>query len=388
MGKRNAHGSGSIRQRSDGLWEARFTFIDELGQKRRSSIYGKSQREARQKLTAALKKVDDGNYMRQKRYTVAQWLDVWITTYCSHLKPMTVSSYKSKIENRIKPYIGDVQLAALTNVQIQRFYNLLEAGDKNRKPLSAKSISCIHGVLHKAFEQAVAAHIIAINPCDHIALPKIKKPDIKPIMDANVTKFLQAIKGDPFERVFIVDLFSGLRQSEILGLQWEDIDFDNGTITVCRQLQKDYQGRGYLFIDETKNGKRRTVSVDPSVLRVLKEQRRDQLAQRLKMGQEWRNERNLVFTDGHGDHLKHHTVYRHFKKAVESIGLESTRFHDLRHSFAINALQAGDNVKEIQEQLGHYSSAFTMDVYAAVSNTMRKASQNRMENFIKAVSDL
>lgn len=388
MAKRNASGAGSIRQRDNGLWEARFTYIDELGQKKRSSVYGKTQRETRRKLTAILKKVDDGTFVKQKRYTVAQWLDIWVDTYCTHLKPMTISGYKSKIKNRIKPYIGTVQLTALSNVQIQRYYNKLEKGDKDHKPLSPKSIQNIHGILHKAMEQAVATHVLVINPCDHITLPKIKKPSLRPIMDDDVTRFLQAIKGDPFERVFIVDLFSGLRQSEILGLQWEDIDFDNGTIMVCRQLQKDYQGSGYIFLDATKNGKKRIASIAPSVVRVLREQHHDQLNQQLRMGQEWSNEHNLVFTDEYGRHLKHHTVYRHFKKAVASIGLDSVRFHDLRHSYAVNALQAGDNVKEVQEQLGHYSSAFTMDTYATVSDTMRKASQDRMESFIKAVSDL
>ena len=102
----------------------------------------------------------------------------------------------------------------------------------------------------------------------------------------------------------------------------------------------------------------------------------------------WDNQCDLVFTDETGHHLKHHTVYNHFKYIVRSIGLEATRFHDLRHSYAINALQNGDSPKDVQEQLGHYSSAFTLDTYAEVSDTMRKASQDRMELFIKQVSDL
>ena len=89
-----------------------------------------------------------------------------------------------------------------------------------------------------ALEQAVAAHVLPYNPSDHVKLPKVKKPDLKPLMDDDVRRFLDAIKGDPFERLFIVDLFSGLRQSEILGLQWNDVDLKNGTLTVRRQLQK------------------------------------------------------------------------------------------------------------------------------------------------------
>lgn len=388
MAKRNAHGSGSIRQRPDGRWEARFTYQDELGQPKRSSVYADTQRECRQKLTAALKAVDEGSYRKTKRYTVSEWLDEWLVTYCKDLKPMTIAGYRSKIETRIKPYIGKTQLSALTNVQVQKYYNRLESGDYDHRPLSAKSIQNVHGILHKALEQAVAAHILQNNPSDHVKLPRVKKPALKPLMDDDVTRFLTAIQGDHFERLYIVALFSGLRQSELIGLQWNDVNLDTGTITVCRQLQKDLEGPGYLFLDETKNGKQRTATIAPSVVKVLREQQRQQAEWRLAAGAAWSNEHDLVFTDELGGHLKHPTVYRHFKKIVASLGLEETRFHDLRHSYAVNALQAGDSVKEVQEQLGHYSSAFTMDVYAAVSDTMRKASQDRMETFIKAVSDL
>ena len=121
---------------------------------------------------------------------------------------------------------------------------------------------------------------------------------------------------------------------------------------------------------------------------MLKTQKAKQAEMQLAAGPLWNNERNLVFTDELGGHLKHRTVGNHFKDAVASIGMPNTRFHDLRHSYAVNALQSGDSVKAVQEQLGHYSSAFTMDTYAAVSETMRKASQDKMEALIKAVSDL
>lgn len=356
--------------------------------KKRASVYADTQKECRQKLTAALKSVDEGSYIKTQRYTVAQWLDEWLSTYCKDLKPATVSGYRSKIETRIKPYIGNSTLSALTNVQIQKFYNKLQAGDKERGPLSPKSIQSIHGILHKALDQAVSARVIHSNPADHIKLPKIKRPDLAPIMDDNVSRFLEAIKGDRFERVFIVDLFSGLRQSEIIGLRWSDVDLETGLLTIRHQIQKSYSDSGYVFLDETKNGKQRIVAIAPSIVRVLKAQRVQQMEWKLAAGPAWSNPLDLVFTDERGEHLKHRTIINHFKKIVASIGLENTRFHDLRHSYAVNALQAGDSVKAVQEQLGHYSSAFTMDVYAAVSDTMRKDSQKRMEGLFKAVSGL
>ncbi len=121
---------------------------------------------------------------------------------------------------------------------------------------------------------------------------------------------------------------------------------------------------------------------------VLKAQRVEQAEWQLSARKLGGNEHDFVFTDESGMHLKHHTIYNHFKSIVKQIGCESTRFHDLRHSYAINALQAGDSPKVVQKQLGHYSSAFTMDTYAEASKVMRKASQDRMERFIKQVSDL
>lgn len=294
-------------------------------------------------MTDALKAVKDGTFVKNRHYSVAEWLEEWVSTYCTDLKPSTISGYKSKIKTRINPYIGDLQLASLSNVQIQKYCNALQKGDKQHKPLSSKSIQNIHGILHMALEQAVAAHVLQYNPSDHVKLPKVKKPDLKPLMD----------------------------------------DDD-----VRRQLQKAHDSSGYIFLDETKNGKERIAAVAPSIVKVLRQQRAYQTECQLAAGGLWNNEHNLVFTDEIGSPLKHRTVYNHFKKAVASIGLPDTRFHDLRHSYAINALQSGDSPKSVQEQLGHYSSAFTMDTYAAVSNTMRKDTQDRMEQLIKQVSDL
>ena len=381
---RAAQGAGSIRQRPDGRWEGRFTYLDELGQTKRGSVYAATQKQCRQKLTAAVKSVDEGGYKKTQRYTVAEWMETWITTYCRDLKPSTQDGYRSKMNTWINPALGKVQLSALTNTTIQRFYNQLADGAKGRNPLSPKSLKNIHGIFHRALKQAVIAGLIPSNPADFVKLSKVKKAELYPLMDDDVSKFLAAIKGDRFERLFILALFSGMRQSELIGLRWEDVDMEIGTILVCRQIQKSRTSGEYIHIDETKNGKQRIAAIAPSVVKVLKEQKRQQMEWRLAAGELWENTENLVFTDELGRHIRHNTMLCHFKEIVTSIGRPNVRFHDLRHSYAISALQAGDSIKNVQEQLGHYSSAFTMDVYAAVSDTMRKDSQARMEAVFKA----
>lgn len=386
---RAAHGAGNIRQRPDGRWEARYTYTDELGQPKRGSVYGNTQKECRQSLTARLSEIDMGSFhgTAPKHYTVKEWFSEWLGTYCINLKPMTVISYREKADLYIIPNIGGVRLEALAPIQVQKLCNRLSKGYPGQKPLAPKTVSCVHGILHSALKQAVVAGILRSNPADNTNLPKVRKLELKPLMDADISRFLQAIRGDRFETLFVVDLFSGLRQSELLGLQWEDVDFVQGTLHVRHQLQKLKSGE-YVYLDLTKNGKERFVAIPPAIVQVLQKQKAIQAGWQLQAGACWSNPRGLVFTDELGGHLRHQTVYHHFKKCVAAIGMGSTRFHDLRHSCAILALQSGCSIKAVQEQLGHYSSAFTMDVYGAVSNTMRKDTQARMEQAFQQAENL
>lgn len=144
---------------------------------------------------------------------------------------------KIDIENHIKPALGKWQLRDLTPVQVQQFVNHLINQKKEGKPLNPKTIKNIHGVLHSALRQAVRIGYLKTNPARLTILPKRSKTEITPLQDEQVAQFLQVIKGHPFEYVYLVDLFTGIRQSEILGLEWEDVDFTRGQITIRHQLQ-------------------------------------------------------------------------------------------------------------------------------------------------------
>lgn len=236
--------------------------------------------------------------------------------------------------------------------------------------------------------RAVLSGLITNNPSDNTKLPTVSKPQLSPLMDEAIPQFLKAIKGDPYENLFIIDLFSGLRQSELLGLKWEDVDWKKGTLHVCRQLQKVPRSKEYRFIDKTKNGEDRFVSLPPAVMNVLRQVQRQQTEWRLAAGEAWDNPHDLIFTDRLGGHLKHHTVYNHFKAAVTSIGHAPSRFHDLRHSAALIALESGVALKSVAEQMGHYSSSFTMDVYTPYSDALRSDTQSRLEAAFRRVSEL
>ena len=182
-----------------------------------------------------------------------------------------------------------------------------------------------------------------------------------------------------FGFVFIILL------GEILGLCWDCVNFDEGTILVKSQLQRDYANGNYIFVSP-KNNKSRIIKIAPFVVNVLHEHKREQKKLRLKAGPAWINS-NLVFTNALGEHLKHVTVYNHYKRIVKKIGISKARFHDLRHSYAVAALQAGDDIKTVQENLGHHTAAFTLDVYGHVTDKMRKESADRMEAFIQSIKN-
>ncbi|MDE7170274.1 MAG: site-specific integrase [Oscillospiraceae bacterium] len=385
--KRRARGEGNIRQRKDGTWEARFVIgIDPgTGKEIRKSVYAKTQKEVRQKMTAAIAALDSDDYKEPCKMTLTQWLDIWATEYLGGLKPRTVVDYTDSIKNHIKPALGAIKLDALTAHTIQKFYNALaKPSSAGGKGLSPKTVRCVHGVLHKALQQAIMIGYIRANPTDACILPHLVKPEIKPLDDQDTARFLEAIKGNPYETIFLVTIFTGMRKGEVMGLTWDCIDFGAGTITINKQLQADTaDGRKYNLVP-TKNGKGRVVAPAPYVMQLLRAHQRQQLEMRLKAGPAW-VDTGLVFTDGVGNHISPHTVYNHYKRIVKSIGIPNARFHDLRHSYAVAAIQSGDDIKTVQGNLGHATASFTLDVYGHVTEKMKRESAERMQAYIDSI---
>jgi len=379
---RNASGDGSIRQRPDGRWEGRYSAGRDpgTGKQIQRSVYGDTQNDVRTKLKAITKEIDDtGTYTEPSKLTVSQWLDTWTAEYLGGVKPRTVENYTSVCKNHLKPYIGNVKLSELPAHTIQTLYNKLQKGSADKKGLSAKSIRNINGVLHSALQQAVKLGYRRDNPADAIELPRIVKKDIQPLDDEAIALFLEAIHGHKWEYLFLVTLFTGLRQAEILGLQWGRVDFERGTILIDRQLRRNGKG-----LDTPKNDKSRRITPAPSVLTALWEQRRRQMEWRLVAGQAW-NQSDFVFTNELGNALVHGTVSKTYKRIIQDIGFPESRFHDLRHSYAVAALSSGDDAKTVQENLGHHDPGFTLRQYGHVTEKMKQESAARMESFIKSV---
>lgn len=377
---RAANGSGTQpKLRSDGRWEVKYCAGHDPGTGKliRKSIYGKTAEECAKKLRATVAAIDAGTYIEPERMPLGQWLHLWLNEYCIDIKERSRDNYRSSIETHIIPKLGAVPLCELQPHMVQQFINTLTDA------LSPKTIKNIHGVLHSALRKAVQVRYIRDNPADCSSLPRIEKKEIDFLSGEELSVFLQAIQGHKYERMFTVAVFTGMRQGELLGLCWDAVDLRRGTIKIKRQLQL---VKGEYKLLTTKNSKPRTITPPGTVIDILKAQQKTQLEQRLKAGQMWDNPEGYVFTDETGRHVARNTLYTNYKRVLKDAGLpETLRFHDLRHSYAVFALETGDSVKEVQEALGHYSSAFTLDTYAHVSEDALKASAARKDAAIKAI---
>ena len=392
---RAANGSGSIRKREvtrNGkpytYWEGRITVdIDPItGKQVQRTITGKTQKEVAQKMREIAVEVDQKTYKAPCKLTLGEWLDIWKAEYTGDVKPSTAYLYGRNIDQYIIPYLGAVKLEKLTPLQVQEFYNRLLKPDKEEaRPLSAKTVRNVHGVLHKALEQAVQVGYIRSNPANACKPPRAAKAEIRPLDADQVSAFLKSLQGHPHEYLYQVTMFTGLRQGEVLGLTWDCLDMERGTLLVKHQLRREQKQGGKYYFSLTKNNKIRVLTLAPSVVRLFRLQKIRQNGMRAKAGELWQ-ETNLIFTNEMGDRLSYRTVYDCFKRVMVKIGAPSTRFHDLRHTYAVMAIQSGDDIKTVQENLGHATAAFTLDVYGHVTAQMKQASADRMEKFIQSVS--
>lgn len=377
MKNRNAKGGGSVRQRDDGKWEARCT----INGKRRS-FYGDRQSDVLKAMRAAQSAADVGAFIEPSKMTIEQWVTAWLEEYIKpSSKPLTYSAYKSKVDNHIIPYLGKMRLTTLNPTQVQAFYNDL----LREKNLSPKSIKDVHGILHRAIEQAVELRYIPYNCTNACKTPRLVKKEIEPFDDIAVEAFLSAIQGHRYQDIFTVTLFTGIREGEACGLPWDAVDFRNGTITIKQQLCKEKVKGGKHYIDTPKHDKVRILTAPSFVMDILREVKAKQLQNHINCIGDWQNEHNLVFTDEFGKYTVPSTLHKHFKIIAKQIGKPNARFHDLRHTYAVTALQEGDDAKTVQQNLGHATAAFTLNVYGHVSEKMKKDSADRMERYYQRV---
>ena len=379
MAKRRANGEGNLRKRKDGRWEGRYTAgrDPETGKAIYKNVLGKTQAEVKAKLKQAIEEAKGLDAAKVGRYTVGQWMEVWFEHYAKvKVRPSSHQTYRGYIDNHIKPNIGEIPLEKLTSLELQKFYKkLLEKGRVDRleskhqsKGLSPKTVRNIHQIISSAMNLAREQKLIAVNPSEGCALPRLEHREMQTLSVEQLQSFLREAKDSGVFELYYLELATGLRRGELLGLKWEDIDLERGDLRVRRQIAR-INGDVVEAPLKTKNAYR-TLPLAEDTIGVLE-------AQRKKTGDSpW------VFPSPTGGPISPDSVLHMLHRVLKRAGLPRVRFHDLRHTFATLALQNGVDVKTVSGMLGHYSAGFTLDTYAHVTTSAQRQAAEAMEHVL------
>lgn len=386
MARHRKSSRGSITERSrknrPPRYEVRITVgYTAEGKQIQTSKSFPTHKEAEKYKAEQLANLDKNIFCLPSKITLGEWLGKWLDEFVRNsVKPSTFSAYKGIIENHINPRLGGIQLNKLDAMKIQRFYNELVRPPKS---LSEKTLKNVHLVLHKGLKKAVALHWLDFNPTSECELPKSMKvsEETNPLTAEQVGRLLAITEGQQHRPLYILAIYTGMRESEVLGLQWSDVDFESRFITVRRQLQWLREENRYELIS-TKNAKVRSIPMVAEVADVLKEQRRIRDEWRKAAGELW-CESDFVFTKENGEHLTQPSVYHRLKKAMIAIGRPDAHFHTLRHTFGTLAISYGGSVEPVSKVLGHHSSQFTEKIYI---HTPDRYLQETVENFGNSLS--
>lgn len=381
MAKRRANGEGSIRKRSDGRWEGRYTvgYDPETGKQKFKNVLGKSQSEVKEKLKAAIEETRDLDISRADQFTLSEWLRYWLDNYGKvYLRPSSLTNYTGFLDNQIKnDPIATIKLNKLTTNDLQQFYNRMsESGRVQRKEsqnkpkgLSAKSVRNIHCFISHAMNRAIDEKLISENPASRCSLPKKEQKEIEILPLADLQKFFEEAKKSGVFELYFTELATGLRRGELLGLKWTDIDFNANSIYIQRQITRT-DGEVKESPLKTKSAYRQII-VPPEVAEILK-QKKDRE----------NGFSEYVFSSPTGGPISPDSVLKMLHRVLKRAGLEKVRFHARRHTFATLALQNGVDVKTLSGLLGHYSAGFTLDTYGHITPAMKQDAAEKVGSFL------
>ena len=375
MTKKSGQNQGSVSLRKDGLVLAQIT-VDG----KRISKYFKTKREANAWRIETLNKIQNGMFNSGPQVLLSEYLAQWLIASKDSVRPKTHIQYRQIVEQHINPMLGQIKLSDLRPEMIQAAYN-----KKTAAGISARTVRLIHSVLRSALNQALRMGLIYRNPATIVYQPKLKETEMKVLDENQVRSLLITAKGHRLEALFKLEVTSGLREGEILGLKWSDLDWENHQLKVQRQLQR-VPGVGLIFSEPKSAAGRRMIMLGSETLASLKAHSSRQYAERVFSGDKWQ-ENDMIFPSSIGTPLEPRNLFREFKDLLRKANLPDIRFHDLRHTFATLALSQGVSVKVVQEMLGHSDASMTLKVYSHTTPGMQREAAKKMDE-ITALIDI
>ena len=373
---RAANNMGTVRKRSDGRWEGRYTALDG----KQHSVYGKSAAACTEALRAAQRDVDSGHWIEPSKLTVAEWMGIWLKDYQAHTSPRTVFVYEQIARLHIVPVIGEIKLARLSPMHVRRVINTMID-----KGLSPRYIHNTHGVLSVALNAAMKDGIIKANPAKDIKTPPRAKTKFNIIDRDKFGAFIEAARKDANGNALIFALLTGLRASELRGLTWAAIDLNNGTMNIYQQLAK----IAPLQFSPPKYGSTRIIELTEQAIALLKQQKKELAALRLAAGDKWETNdivNDLVFRSAKGHFISESVMHKATHAIGAQIGVPALHPHDLRHSYAVASLRSGMDIKTLQHNMGHKNAAMTLDVYADYTVDAGKVGAQKLSSYFSDFS--
>ena len=363
-GRKRANGEGTLQQLPSGSWRAQATINGE-----RVGVTGKTNKEAQEKLRRRGADADRGLLPPAEQLTLAAHIERWLADVVGPtVRPSTVKGYRTVARLYILPTLGKLKLTQLQPSHIQQLYGQLTA-----RGLSPKSVRNAHAVLRHALGKAVEWNLVPRNAAALAQPPRVPRAEVMVLSPEEVRTLLAAVRGGRWEPLIATALATGMRQSELLGLRWADVDLTDGVLRVQRQL-----GRDGTYVEPKTAKGRRNIDLPASCVAILREHRRAQAEERLLVGSEW-GQNDLVFCTHQGRPLSQRNALRAFKLVLTRAGLPDVPFHALRHSAATLLLRRGIHPKIVQERLGHSTIAMTLDIYSAYVPSMGRDAADRLD---------
>ncbi len=367
---------GQIVGRGRRRWLVRvFLGRDHQTRKRRylnRTIHGPARR-AQEYLTKMLHERDLGRGLEGAEITLDEFVDRWLDTAAKpRLREKSYQSYESLLRRYIRPVLGGRILSAVTPLDVQDAYQkMIDRG------LSSRTVRYTHSVLRSAIRQAIRWRLLLQDPTDGAQLPRLGRREMRVLTAEQSRAFLEAFRETHYGALFALALTTGMRPSEYLAVKWQDIDWDRGTVSVVRTLER---ARGGWRFSETKRARsRRIIKLQEWVLKVLKVLQSRTIQ---RSGWSWPDAAELVFTTPAGRPISSDKLAITFKAALRQAELPIIRLYDLRHTSATLALAAGVPPKVVAEQLGHASAAFTLDIYSHLLPHMQEQAAMKVEEIL------
>ncbi len=367
MAKKRGQGEGSLYKRKDGLWVAQV-----YAQGTKIYKYCKTQAEARDWVQEIRNQLQNGLALASAQITLEQFLQQWLESHRASIRPKTVQQYEHIVKQYLVPGIGRLKLRELRPDHIQALYNA-----NLREGKSERTVLLIHAVLHRALNQALKWGLIVHNPVQGTTHPKLRHREMRTLTDIQVRTLLRVVQGSRYEALYLLAVSTGLREGELLGLKWSDLDWSARRLQVQRQLQR-LSGNSMVFSEPKSKAGRRAVVLSQIVLSRLRSHRVIQAYEKLFAGERWK-ENDLVFPSSIGTPWDPRNLYKHFKGLLEQAELPDIRFHDLRHTAATLMLQQGIHPKVVQERLGHADISLTLNTYSHVMPDIQEEAAEKLD---------